>query len=256
MRRRMSLAAALFFVLLATLYPAIPVSAAGELIPDFPVSSSISGRTTVSSLLPAAPVPTLTVVTREPDPAGPGNTWYIIGGGAALIIVLAGLAAALLRRRPKVSAAAKVITTQPAKIHVPPYDGEVTAGSGAGERTAGLSPEELTLPLNSLGGDLLKLRAVATGAPGAPLITHNLTLPHRGEVTIGRNQDNQLRLDDPSVPKYHAAITVSPEGLFLRDLGSTNGTYLNENLVLSDSQIMSGDRLKLGNTILQLFIEL
>jgi transcriptional regulator with GAF, ATPase, and Fis domain len=46
------------------------------------------------------------------------------------------------------------------------------------------------------------------------------------ELTIGASQGNDLVLSDPTVSRHHCAISVSPRGFQLRDLGSTNGTWL------------------------------
>src|SRR5438046_8288291 len=48
----------------------------------------------------------------------------------------------------------------------------------------------------------------------------------RAELTIGTAQGNDLVLDDPTVSRHHCAIAVTPRGFQLRDLGSTNGTWL------------------------------
>ncbi|HTM23283.1 MAG TPA: FHA domain-containing protein, partial [Kofleriaceae bacterium] len=50
----------------------------------------------------------------------------------------------------------------------------------------------------------------------------NHVLPQSGSVTLGRAEDNDIRLDDPSVSRHHARLTVGPP-LRLEDLGSRNG---------------------------------
>ncbi|MDR0437923.1 MAG: FHA domain-containing protein [Bacteroidales bacterium] len=45
--------------------------------------------------------------------------------------------------------------------------------------------------------------------------------------TIGRASDNNTRIDKPEVGRYHARITVNDDGVFLEDLDSVNGTYIN-----------------------------
>ena len=49
-----------------------------------------------------------------------------------------------------------------------------------------------------------------------------------GVNRVGRNAKNDLQLDHPTVSSAHCEITVSAEGVFVRDLGSTNGTYINQ----------------------------
>ena len=44
--------------------------------------------------------------------------------------------------------------------------------------------------------------------------------------TIGRAPDNALVIDDPLISKHHARIDLTPQGIVVTDLGSTNGIYL------------------------------
>jgi pSer/pThr/pTyr-binding forkhead associated (FHA) protein len=50
-------------------------------------------------------------------------------------------------------------------------------------------------------------------------------------VAIGRHDSNDLRFNSRNVSNYHAEILIEPDGLVLHDLGSTNGTYVNEERV-------------------------
>jgi hypothetical protein len=67
------------------------------------------------------------------------------------------------------------------------------------------------------------------------------------ELAVGRLPDSDLLLDEPSVSKRHAVIKwdVATQRCTLRDLGSTNGTYLNaasilqREVVLKDGDIVS-----------------
>ncbi|MGE0871184.1 MAG: sigma 54-interacting transcriptional regulator [Kofleriaceae bacterium] len=67
------------------------------------------------------------------------------------------------------------------------------------------------------------------------------------ELTIGTAQGSQLQLTDPSVSRHHCTVRVSRRGLELRDLGSTNGTFLGDNEVVR-GYLRSGSRVRLGNT--------
>lgn len=65
--------------------------------------------------------------------------------------------------------------------------------------------------------------------------------------TIGRLGDNDVRIDDPSVSSRHAEI-ASREGIaVLRDLDSTNGTYLNGEQVSAEATLHEGDEISFGN---------
>lgn len=74
-------------------------------------------------------------------------------------------------------------------------------------------------------------------------------LPLRGGVSrIGRDpSSNEIVLTDPSVSARHAAIEISPGSLVLRDLGSTNGTWVNDSLLSQAVLIREGDVIRLGD---------
>ncbi|MEP6853651.1 MAG: FtsK/SpoIIIE domain-containing protein, partial [bacterium] len=74
------------------------------------------------------------------------------------------------------------------------------------------------------GGDpstVLRLHVV--GGPDAGAV---LPLPREGSVVIGRGPDCSLQLSDPEVSRHHAEVRMTPSGLRVRDLGSTNGSAL------------------------------
>lgn len=64
--------------------------------------------------------------------------------------------------------------------------------------------------------------------------------------TIGRALDADFRLDDDGVSRHHAKVVVSSQGVILvKDLGSTNGTFVNDERV-STRPLSEGDVLRLG----------
>ena len=64
-------------------------------------------------------------------------------------------------------------------------------------------------------------------------------------VTVGRLSDNIIQIDDVSVSIHHAEITFSKGHYVLRDLGSTNGTRVNDHS-FTDGPIRDGDRIRFG----------
>ncbi len=70
------------------------------------------------------------------------------------------------------------------------------------------------------------------------------------EVTIGSQGDNHCVLNDPTVSRHHAAIEETREGYVLRDLGSTNGTFLG-GILIKEAYLEYGSIIGLGNTRLQ-----
>jgi len=68
---------------------------------------------------------------------------------------------------------------------------------------------------------------------------------------FGRNPTNDFRLADPSVSSFHAEVSVEPEAIRVRDLGSTNGTFIDGTKV-EEGTIKPENILRLGNIRLQL----
>ena len=75
--------------------------------------------------------------------------------------------------------------------------------------------------------------------------------PYRSVWLIGRQLGSNIHLVDPSVSRAHAEIIVSPQGLMVRDLGSANGTFINEQPVSNEQPVAvrPGDRLRVGNVV-------
>ncbi len=65
---------------------------------------------------------------------------------------------------------------------------------------------------------------------------------------LGRDSKCDIELADDSVSRRHAALESAREGYLVTDLGSTNGTYVNDRRIASQL-IVAGDRLRLGNQI-------
>ncbi|MCZ2340297.1 MAG: FHA domain-containing protein [Bacteroidales bacterium] len=63
---------------------------------------------------------------------------------------------------------------------------------------------------------------------------------------IGRDPSCHLRPASPAISKKHSVIFVREGKLYIRDLGSTNGTFVNEELITGDREITHGDQIKVG----------
>ncbi|MEW5865413.1 MAG: FHA domain-containing protein [Bacillota bacterium] len=70
-------------------------------------------------------------------------------------------------------------------------------------------------------------------------------------TVLGRAAESDVVIDDPYVSARHAEVTRTGAGYKLRDLGSTNGTYVNGRRVLGERVLRPGDRVRLGDTILK-----
>jgi hypothetical protein len=69
-------------------------------------------------------------------------------------------------------------------------------------------------------------------------------------MTIGRLREADVVLQDPGASRQHAEIRRTPQGYVLADLGSTNGTMVNEATV-SERLLQEGDRITIGRTVLE-----
>lgn len=67
------------------------------------------------------------------------------------------------------------------------------------------------------------------------------------DATIGRSKKCDICIDDPFLSQEHAQILVRDGGVFLLDLESTNGTFLNDEQISGDAiELFSGDSVHLG----------
>ncbi|MEZ5137550.1 MAG: FHA domain-containing protein [Acidimicrobiales bacterium] len=86
----------------------------------------------------------------------------------------------------------------------------------------------------------------------APPELRGRTFPLGDEVTVGRAAGCGVTLDDTYASQLHARVFSREGQLFVEDLGSTNGTYLNRQKVQGPQAMRRGDRLQVGNTVLEL----
>lgn len=94
-----------------------------------------------------------------------------------------------------------------------------------------------------------------------PQPTTLLVQPHEGRprtmrldasMVIGRSPDCELRLDDTFISSQHARIFGKNGAWYVEDLGSTNGTFVNEQKLLAPAMVQPGDRIRVGQTNLEL----
>lgn len=72
------------------------------------------------------------------------------------------------------------------------------------------------------------------------------------ELNIGRAAGCEVTIDDTFVSQVHARVFARSGNYLVEDLGSTNGTYLNRKKVAGPMTMQRGDRLQVGNTVLEL----
>ncbi len=103
----------------------------------------------------------------------------------------------------------------------------------AGDRRAGIN--DALVVIYSQSGRLLGQRFVLQQSP----------------VLLGRGADSQIVLEGDSVSRRHARLELRPDGWYVLDEGSTNGTYVNERLIQGETPLKFGDRIQVGPTILK-----
>jgi len=104
---------------------------------------------------------------------------------------------------------------------------DVASGSSRGGITPVTSPAGESYPILDIGGQRYLLT---------------------GQVTVlGRDPDADIPIDDPGVSRKHLEIRVTPAGVIATDLGSTNGLYVEGNLVPA-ATLVDGNTLTIGRT--------
>lgn len=68
-----------------------------------------------------------------------------------------------------------------------------------------------------------------------------------GENTIGRSMECTVVINNESLSRRHAAINISAEKMTIKDLGSSNHTFVDGNKIDSEQEISAGSKLKFGN---------
>ncbi|MCB1271646.1 MAG: FHA domain-containing protein [Microthrixaceae bacterium] len=72
------------------------------------------------------------------------------------------------------------------------------------------------------------------------------------EVTIGRSAGCSIVLDEQYVSSVHTRLFTREDQVFVEDLGSTNGTWINGVRAVGQMPVRTGDRVQIGNVILEL----
>jgi pSer/pThr/pTyr-binding forkhead associated (FHA) protein len=75
------------------------------------------------------------------------------------------------------------------------------------------------------------------------------------QFLIGRDPRCNLRPSSESVSKLHCAVVQRKEGVFVRDLKSTNGTFVNNDRIHDEVKVKDGDLIKVGPLVLAVKIQ-
>ena len=121
-----------------------------------------------------------------------------------------------------------------------------TAGYGA--------PVPSGRPARGRGG---AVRAAVGGKNGTklkvvePAETRGTVYDLTDELTMGRATGCHITLDDTYVSQLHARVFRRDGQIYIEDLGSTNGTYVNRTKVTAPLVVRRGDRLQVGKTVME-----
>jgi ABC-2 type transport system ATP-binding protein len=73
-----------------------------------------------------------------------------------------------------------------------------------------------------------------------------------GTTVLGRDPASDLVVEDDQVSRRHLLLTLRDSGAVVMDLGSSNGTFINDELVVAEQRLGPGDRLRVGTTVLEI----
>ena len=75
----------------------------------------------------------------------------------------------------------------------------------------------------------------------------------RTEVTLGRDLSNDIPVPDQEISRRHARFLTRTDGVYIEDLGSTNGTFLNGVRISSPQRLNNGDLITLAEATVMSF---
>ncbi len=121
-------------------------------------------------------------------------------------------------------------------------------GEGRASRAPAVAPSDATGMYAASGapdGDGSEPRLVVERAPGH---TSGMEYDIGEGAVMGRGDQAEIRLEDPFASSRHARLLPQGGIVVIEDLGSTNGTYLNEELLSGPQPLHRGDRVRIGDS--------
>jgi hypothetical protein len=140
-----------------------------------------------------------------------------------------------------------VPTVAVAPVMVDEPSPEIVAAAATPTDTASGARRERLGPALDLAANLHP-RIVVEDSPGLPA-GHEIELG--SGFSIGRGDQNGLALEDAFVSHMHARIFRRGQYLYLEDLGSTNGTFVNDRRIDKEAQLRVRDEIRIGETVLR-----
>ena len=117
-----------------------------------------------------------------------------------------------------------------------------TMGTAAGPDATGL------YSASALGSAKAAHRAPKLVVERAPGHDPGMIYDLDGDIVLGRGDRAEIRLEDPFASSRHARVYEQGNVVVVEDLSSTNGTYLNEELLEGARPLHPGDRVRIGDS--------
>jgi pSer/pThr/pTyr-binding forkhead associated (FHA) protein len=106
-------------------------------------------------------------------------------------------------------------------------------------------------------------RATDKGEPALPPGPRSVVVrgpegakPHSVQISasmvVGRGSECELRIEDTYASTQHARLFGKNGAWYVEDLGSTNGTFVNEQKLAAPAMVQPGDKIRVGTTVLEL----
>lgn len=115
--------------------------------------------------------------------------------------------------------------------------------------TIAIDPAELTLYQSLDGPERLRCSLVVYSGGDTG---RQITLPD-GTSSIGRSAAATVQIDGPGMSRLHAEVSVEGASVILRDLGSANGSFVQDQRLVGPRLLCDGDLVRLGSVILKFY---
>ena len=100
---------------------------------------------------------------------------------------------------------------------------------------------------NNSSGIRYGIEVIQTGVNST--LEQGSVVPIRGIITLGRKPENTIVLTEPFVSGNHAKIYAKNNNLYVEDLNSTNGVYVNNERIEEKYKLIADDEVKIGSAI-------
>ena len=97
--------------------------------------------------------------------------------------------------------------------------------------------------------EVVKIRVVNGKKAGATYLVF------KSPYIIGRHDQADLKICNPQVSVYHCSIVIKGNEVWVRDMDSTNGTFINNERVDSEQRLVIGDQLQVGPAVFEVLQE-